>query len=393
MTAPIFILAGEPSGDRLAASIMRALNTAYGSQEWIGVGGPAMTAEGLASRHRMEQLTIMGFGAALTSYRRLSRFADRLVAEVAAARPRLIITVDVKGFSLRLAARLKRRMAAEGWTAPIIHAVAPTVWAWGGWRRRRVARAVDGLLCLFPFEPDYFTPLGVDARFIGHPEAFNPVYDRQTRPSPPGQAPHVVILPGSRRAEIQYLLPPMLLTLESLRLTYPEITASLPTLPSMRSEIDDVFRRMPERRADVIVDAEEGALFRALARAHGVLAASGTVTLQTALYGVPGVACYITSGLSAAIGRRLVRMDRVILPNALLGRQVYPFLFQESATPRELSRSMLDVLGDDEAQRRSAEDSAELRLLLRADGDSFEANVVDALARWLGPPKNRSSRV
>lgn len=372
---------------------MRALNTAYGPQEWIGVGGPAMTAEGLASHHRMEQLTVMGFGAALTAYRRLSRFADRLVAEVAAARPRLIITVDAKGFSLRLAARLRRDMARSGWSAPIIHAVAPTVWAWGGWRRHRVARAVDGLLCLFPFEPDYFTPLGVDARFIGHPEAFNPAYDRRTRPSPPGQAPQVVILPGSRRAEIQRLLPPMLLTLESLRLTYPETTATLPTLPTIRSEIDEVFRQMPESRANVVIDAEEGSLFRALAGAHGVLAASGTVTLQTALYGVPGVACYITSALSAAIGRRLVRMDRVILPNTLLGREVYPFLFQEAATPHELSRAMLDVLGDDEAERRSAEDSAALRRLLRGNRDSFEANVVDALARWLGPPNSRSSPV
>ena len=185
----------------------------------------------------------------------------------------------------------------------------------------------------------------------------------------------------------------MLLTLESLRLIYPETTATLPTLPTIRSEIDEVFRQMPESRANVVIDAEEGSLFRALAGAHGVLAASGTVTLQTALYGVPGVACYITSALSAAIGRRLVRMERVILPNTLLGREVYPFLFQEAATPRELSRAILDVLGDDQAERRSAEDAAALRRLLRGNGDSFEANVVDALARWLGPPNSRSSPV
>ena len=388
MTAPVFILAGEPSGDRLAANLMRAIETAHGPQTWIGVGGPAMVAGGLKSHHAMDQLTIMGFGAALTAYPRLSKFADKLVDEIVAARPRLIITVDVKGFSLRLAARLRRRMMATGWSAPIIHTVAPTVWAWGAWRRHRVARVVDGLLCLFPFEPDYFTPLGVDAHFIGHPEAFNPVYDRPVRPSPVGEAPHIVILPGSRRSEIQNLLSPMLLTLNNLRFTYPGITATIPTLPSMRAEIDAVLRRMPGSEAGVTIDAEEGALFPALGKAHAVLAASGTVTLQTALYGVPGVACYITSGMSAAIGRRLVRMDRVILPNAILGRQVYPFLFQEDATPRELTRSMLQILGDADAGHRASEDAAELHGALRGGSDCFDANVVQALAGWLASSKD-----
>ena len=388
MKAPIFILAGEPSGDRLAASLMRAIETAHGPQTWIGVGGPAMIAEGLTTHHMMEQLTVMGFGAALTAYPRLSKFADRLVDEIMAAQPRLVITVDVKGFSLRLAARLRRRMTASGWSAPIIHTVAPTVWAWGAWRRHRVARAVDGLLCLFPFEPDYFTPLGVDAHFIGHPEAFNPVYDRPVRPSPAGAAPHIVILPGSRRSEIQNLLSPMLLTLNNLRFTHPGITATIPTLPSMRAEIDAILRRMPGGEVGVTIDAEEGALFRALGKAHAVLAASGTVTLQTALYGVPGVACYITSGISAAIGRRLVRMDRVILPNAILGRQVYPFLFQEAATPRELTRAMLQILGDANANDCAGETAAALRGVLRGGSDSFDANLVRALAGWLTPAKD-----
>ena len=149
MTAPVFILAGEPSGDRLAASLMRAINDAWGRQQWIGVGGPAMTAQGLSGAHAMDSLTVMGFGAALAAYPRLSRFADQLVDEIMAARPRLVMTVDVKGFSLRLAARLKRRMAAEGWSAPIIHTVAPTVWAWGRWRRRRVARPSTGCSACF----------------------------------------------------------------------------------------------------------------------------------------------------------------------------------------------------------------------------------------------------
>ena len=386
MTAPVFILAGEPSGDRLAASLMRAINDAWGRQQWIGVGGPAMTAQGLSGAHAMDSLTVMGFGAALAAYPRLSRFADRLVDEIMAARPRLVMTVDVKGFSLRLAARLKRRMAAEGWSAPIIHTVAPTVWAWGRWRRRRVARAVDGLLCLFPFEPDYFTPLGVEASFIGHPEAFNPVYDDAVRPAL-SEAPHVTLLPGSRRSEIEHMLKPMLITLYNLRWTHPQVTATIPALPSMRTEIELVMKRMPGSESAVTVDCGDTALFDSLARSRAVLAASGTVTLQTALYGVPGVACYVTSGLSAAIGRRLVRMDRVILPNALLGREVYPFLFQEAATPRELTRALLQVLDDGSAEERAGEDAQALRALLRGNSASFDANVAAAMAPWMDPAR------
>ena len=386
MTAPVFILAGEPSGDRLAASLMRAINDAWGRQQWIGVGGPAMTAQGLSGAHAMDSLTVMGFGAALAAYPRLSRFADRLVDEIMAARPRLVMTVDVKGFSLRLAARLKRRMAAEGWSAPIIHTVAPTVWAWGRWRRRRVARAVDGLLCLFPFEPDYFTPLGVEASFIGHPEAFNPVYDDAVRPAL-SEAPHVTLLPGSRRSEIEHMLKPMLITLYNLRWTHPQVTATIPALPSMRTEIELVMKRMPGSESAVTVDCGDTALFDSLARSRAVLAASGTVTLQTALYGVPGVACYVTSGLSAAIGRRLVRMDRVILPNALLGREVYPFLFQEAATPRELTRALLQVLDNGSAEERAGEDAQALRALLRGNSASFDTNVASAMAPWMDPTR------
>lgn len=384
LTAPIFILAGEPSGDRLAASLMKAVNGAWGAQHWIGVGGPAMTDEGLQSNIDMDALTVFGFGAALAAYPRLSRLADRLVDQVMAARPRAVITVDVKGFSLRFAARLKSRMAKAGWSAQVIHCVAPTVWAWGAWRRHRVARCVDGLLCLFPFEPDWFTPLGVKTHFIGHPEAFNPAYESAQRPDP--RAPkHLVILPGSRRSEIRLILPTMLKGVASLQERIPDFTVSIPTLPRLVAEVETICRSTAVVD-DISIDSEEGALFRSLSRGHAVLAASGTVTLQTALYGVPGVACYIAPALSAFIGRRLVRMDRVILPNALLGRDVYPFLFQEGATAAAMAATLGDVFADDGVEAQSAHDASELRAMLRGGAASFEDGVVAALTEWLGPP-------
>ena len=383
MTAPFFILAGEPSGDRLAASLMKAVNGGWGQQDWIGVGGPAMRAEGLVGTVDMDALTVFGFGAALAAYSRLSRLADRLVDEIVEARPKAVITVDVKGFSLRLAMRLKRRMAQSGWSAPVIHCVAPTVWAWGEWRRHRVARAVDGLLCLFPFEPAYFDGLDVKTHFIGHPEAFNPVYDRQQRFAAAG-TPHLTLLPGSRRSEISHILEPMLSAFGILRTAYPGITATIPTLPRLATELAVACAR--HGVDDVVeVDQADAALFAALSRSNAVLAASGTVTLQTALYGMPGVACYIAPKLSAAIGRRLVHMDRVILPNALLGREIYPFLFQNAATPNAMAEGVAAVLADAGAGERAAADASLLRDQLRGGASSFEEKVADALAEWLGP--------
>ena len=389
MAAPIFILAGEPSGDGLGASLMHSISTAFGSRRWIGVGGPLMQAQGLVADFPMEELTVFGFGAAVKAYPRLSRRMDALVDLIVAEQPAAVLTVDAKGFALRLAERLRRRMAGAGTVPPIIHTVAPTVWAWGGWRAPRFARAFDGLLCLFPFEPAYFSPLGLQARFISHPEAFNPVYDDVGRAAamPDATEPRqLTLLPGSRRSEISHLLVPMLGATTMLRRDMPDLQVLLPTLPHLNTMIRDAVHAAGLDDHIQVMTQEDG-LFTALKRSHGVMAASGTVTLQTALFGVPGVTCYKASRLSAFIGRRLVRMDKVILPNALCKKDVYTFLFQEQVQPGSLYDAIRPVLMNDrtgQAIRQTAlANAAELRQMLRGQAESFEANVAAALAEWI----------
>ena len=406
MTAPVFILAGELSGDQLAASIMDAVEGRFGKQNWFGIGGPLMQERGLASEAEIAQLSVMGFGAALSAYPRLSTLANRLVQRIIEARPRAVITVDAKGFSLRLAARLKQRMAAEGWSAPVIHVVAPTVWAWGAWRAKSVARAVDRLLCLFPFEVDYFTPHGLAAHFIGHPEAFNAalmprVGDNREDGNDRSAAKRLLLLPGSRRSEIRRLVPMMrdahaLLAADGGADGTDDsgadstedsgVAATLVTVPHLRDEV------AASLGADSGIEVVSGrdAFYQHLHQADAMMAASGTVTLQTALAGVPGVTCYRTSGLSAMIGRRLVRMDRVILPNALLRREVYPFLFQEEATPAGLAAHVRAIFAADQVPGETGSGTArgtadELRALLRGGSDDFETLVANALAPDFGP--------
>ena len=389
MTAPIFILAGEASGDVLASRMMRAVHQHYGQQQWIGLGGPHMVAEGLRSVGDMRRLSLIGVGAAIQHYRQLSAFADELVDLVLQQRPKLILTVDAKGFSVRFAARLKRQMQRHGWSAPIIHTVAPTVWAWGKWRRHKFARAFDGLFCLFPFEPDYFAPLGLESHFIGHPAAFDIQAQKPKAPSgitPSGSrssgtrlfAPRIALLPGSRNSEISQILPVMVAAVGKLRRNFPNAVVTLPAVPKYHHMISALCAEQPIE----IVDGDQH-LAEVLAGCDAVIAASGTVTLEAALFGAPGVACYKASWLSATLGRMIVDMQKVILPNAILGREVYPFLFQENLTAAHLAEAVSRTLNDPQAKMKAYHTAMDLRSCLVREADGFDQLVAAALSRWL----------
>jgi lipid-A-disaccharide synthase len=391
MTGPIFILAGEASGDVLASRMMRAVHQHYGQQQWIGMGGPHMAAEDLRSVSDISRLSLIGVGAAIQHYRQLSAFADELVELVMQQRPKLILTVDAKGFSVRFAARLKRQMQRHGWSAPIIHTVAPTVWAWGKWRRHKFARTFDGLLCLFPFEPNYFTPLGLESHFIGHPAAFDiraekPKSPSGSRPSDTASfgtasfAPHIALLPGSRNSEISQILPVMVAAVGKLRQHFPNAIVTLPAVPKYHHMISALCAEQPIE----IVDGDQH-MAEVLAQCDAVIAASGTVTLEAALYGAPGVACYKASWFSATFGRMIVDMQKVILPNAILGREVYPFLFQENLTAAHLAEAVSRTLNDPQAKIKAYHTAEELRSCLVREADGFDQLVAAALGNWLLP--------
>ena len=381
MNAPIFILAGEASGDLLASRIMRAVNAHYGKHKWVGLGGDHMTAEGLQSVGKMHQLSLIGLGDTILNYNALSNFADELVEYVMQQRPQLILTVDAKGFSVRFAARVRRQMRREGWSAPIIHTVAPTVWAWGIWRRHKFARVFDGLLCLFPFEPDYFSPLGLPSHFIGHPAAFD-IKPRPLAKKPskfPVSEPRIAILPGSRISEIKYILPIMLSAIELLKEKFPEAIFTLPTVPQLYHQISAIC----SGKLIKIVD-NDAKLAATLINCDAVMAASGTVTLEAALYAAPGVACYKAGCLSATLGRMFVDMQKVILPNAILGREVYPFLFQERLTATRLSNAVTGILNDPKAKLTARESAQQLRALLVGKSKQFDEQVINAWTELLG---------
>ena len=382
MTAPIFILAGEPSGDQLAAHIMRAVNRHYQRPAWIGVGGASMRDEGLSSLVDIETISIIGFGNAILAYQRLSALADKLVEQVITVRPKIVLTVDNKGFSIRFAVRLRRRMRALGWSTPIIHCVAPTVWAWGRWRAKKFANALDGLLCLFPFEPEYFRYSHLDVHFIGHPEAFKNYKPKKWVKVKKSQSRQIVLLPGSRESEIDLILPEMLLASSILKRYDNKFSFVLPALRSLLPLIKSYAEGYD---VDIIEGPRD--LVSLLQSSTAMIATSGTVTLQAALCGTNGVTCYRTGMLNALIGRNLVDFDRVILPNAILGRRLYPFYFQETATGEALASAVIDVIEDRDSNERLQGAASELKSLLTGDKDAFSDLVIPALKKWLGPSK------
>ena len=314
-------------------------------------------------------------------YRELSVFADELVELIIRQRPKLILTIDAKGFSIRLASRLKHAMKREGWSAPIIHTVAPTVWAWGSWRRYRFAQVFDGLLCLFPFEPDYFIPIGLESHFIGHPAAFDIVAKQITSDScVPPDVPQIVLLPGSRLSEIDYILPVMVEAVDKLQQDFPKAIFTLLALPSLKDRICTLCAE----KSIKVVDSDL-LLSDTLAHCDAIIAASGTVTLEAALHGAPGVSCYRTSLLSATLGRMIVDLQKVILPNAILGLEVYPFLFQENLTASKLAQCVAEILNNPRAKVDAHRRAKMLRAKLAAHSGGFEKAVAKALDKWFVP--------
>lgn len=353
--ATLFLVAGEPSGDRLGAALMDALRQRRPELRFAGVGGAAMTARGLASLFPMTELSLMGFLEVLPHLPRLRRRLRQIAKAVIASRPDLVVTIDAPGFNLRLIDRL------QGHGIPLVHYVAPTVWAWRPGRVRNFVGTVDRLLALLPFEPPIFEAAGVACSYVGHPAleleigARDPAGFRARHGIAP-EAPLLCLLPGSRRFELERLLPVFGATLERLYAAEPRLVVVLPRLPETAALVERLtgrWRRLP------IVLAGDAERYDAFAAADLALAASGTVILELARFGVPTVLAYRANPVSAAVLRRIVRVRYAGLVNLLLDREVVPEFLQENCRPEQLAAALLALLRDPAARERQRQGQRE----------------------------------
>jgi len=372
------IIAGEASGDALALRFLAALRERLGDRplELCGVGDHGLPEAGLRSFFPQADIAVMGFAPVIKRLPLLLRRMEDAARGVATFEPDLLLTIDSPDFCLRVAKKVRARAPH----IPIAHWVCPSVWAWRSGRARAMAPHVDRILALLPFEPAALARLhGPETVYVGHP-----LMERlpEMRPSPLEQQarddegrPLILVLPGSRSSEIHHLMPVFGEAVAKVARAVPDGRFVLPAVPRLHAMITEAAARWPV--APEIVRGEEAKL-AAFRSARAALAASGTVTLELALSGVPTVAAYRAAAWEVMLARRLVKLPSVILPNLILGRNVVPEFIQDEATAESLSRHLLDAVADGSARNAQLAGFAEVETIMRSAGPSPAANAVEA---------------
>ncbi len=379
----IFIVAGEHSGDALGAPLMRELTRRRkGQVRFLGVGGPAMEAAGLTSLFPLDDIAIMGPAAILKALPRLTNRVYRTVAAGVAANPDVIVIIDSPEFTHRVARRLSRKLPGT----PIIDYVCPSVWAWRPGRARSMARFIDHVLALLPFEPTALERLnGPPATYVGHPLSERLPWiqsiDVEKWANRFGLDRHripLVVLPGSRRSEIETLMPVYRETICALRDRGYECTLLMPVVGHHRARIEKLSADWPMRR--VIIEDEEGK-FAAFRLARAALAASGTVTLELAISGTPMVVTYRVDGLAARF-RFLIKVESVVLANLVLGENAFPEHLQQECEPGVLSNALIEIFEDGPARAAQQKALNQIAEIMRPPPASASVQAADVVARY-----------
>jgi lipid-A-disaccharide synthase len=353
----VHLVAAEESGDRLGAALMRALTQrCAGKVRFAGVGGHEMTAAGLMSHFSIDDLAIFGFHAIPRRLPMILRRIRETANAVAAARPDALVIIDSPDFTHRVA----RRVRAAAPRIPIIDYVSPSVWAWRPGRARAMRDYVDHVLAILPFEPQVHARLGgPPCTYVGHPLCEQVV---ELRPSEADvrrrmtDPPVVLALPGSRSSEIRRLIAPFADALRLVQERCGRVELVMPTVPVLLAPLLEATAGWPVRPRIVVERGEKRTAFR---QARAALAASGTVTLELALAGVPTVGAYRIGALEMALARPLVRLqtdvDSVILANLVLGDKVVPEFLQGDCTAPALADALVPLLTDTPERRRQVD--------------------------------------
>lgn len=341
----VFLIAGEPSGDRLGAALMAGLKALAPGVEFHGIGGPLMQAEGLQSLFPMQELSVMGIAEVLPKYFHLKRRIREAAAAALAAQPAALITIDSPDFCLRVAALVK----AARPDLRTIHYVAPSVWAWRPGRAAKMARVIDHVLALLPFEPPYMTAAGMTCDFVGHPVVAEPLAPPEAAAAmrAEGPGPLMLVLPGSRRGEVTRLAGVFGETLAQVQAARPGLRVALPTLPAIAGLVGDVTAGWVVR-PEIITDPDRKRT--AFAAADVALAASGTVSLELAANDCPMVIAYDMHPISMWLMRRMALIDTVTLVNLVAESRTVPDFLGADCRPDRIAPALLALLEDRHAQ-------------------------------------------
>jgi lipid-A-disaccharide synthase len=376
----IMLVAAEASGDVLGADLMTALRTRLPDADFVGLGGPRMTAAGIVSPFDISELSIFGVFEALAAYPKAVRRIGEVVELAERERPDVAVLIDSWGFTSRLAKALRRRLPG----LKLVKYVGPQVWASRPGRARTLARLFDHLLAIVPFDAPFYEGLGVDVTFVG-----NPVMVRELDGADPARLrrqigagaddPILLVLPGSRPGEIERMMPPFEEAARLAKAARPDLHVVIPAAPTIAGAVKAKVAAWPFR-AHVVEDDEAKA--DAMKAATVALACSGTVTTELALAGVPMVVAYRMSGATYAVAKRLVRTRFATLLNIAADCEVAPEFIQNAATGQALATALIDRLTEPALRARqvAAQDDA-LKKMGRGgpDPSSKAADVIAGL--------------
>ncbi len=367
------IVAGEASGDRHGANLVRAMADRSGDLFFVGVGGRAMREAGVRVMVDADRLSVVGITEVIARLPEILKGIGVAKGLLRNLRPDLLILIDFPDFNLHLAATARRL------GVPVLYYISPQIWAWRAGRVRKIGRRVDHMAVILPFEERFYRRHHIPVTFVGHPlsEARSPRrhvplndidgVEISDEPADTGSGGWTIgLLPGSRSGEIAHHLPLMLRAAHRLAGRFPEVRFLVSVAGSIRRErTEEIVRAHPGPAS--VIPVPDG-VERVLSRAHLVVAASGTVTLETAMYGVPMVIIYRVSPLSYWLGRLLIRVKHISLVNLILDGPVVPELIQNQASPTRIADAVADLLADPRRRRRQKGAFSALRNLLGEPG-------------------------
>jgi len=352
----VLIVAGEASADLHGSNLVRAMKRHDASIRFRGIGGPRMESQGVEILTPCSELSVVGLTEVFPRLRTIARAYGRLKNILKKDRPELLILIDFPDFNLMLARIAKRR------GVPVLYYISPQVWAWRKGRVEKLRRRVDRLAVILPFEEAFYRQKGLDVEYVGHPllDVIPPRMEKdgaRKELGMDGASPVIGLLPGSRKEEVVNLLPTMVKAAIELRASFPKLKCILPKAPTIPEEL--IASMLVSRPIEIKVIP--GQIYKVLSACDCAFVASGTATLETAIMQVPMVILYRVSPLSYRIGRKVIRVPAIGLPNLVAEKKIVPELIQDEATPARLAREALSLLGDDKRKDHMVKELSKVR--------------------------------
>ncbi len=367
----VLLVTGEASGDQHGSHLVKHLKRCDPSLRIYGIGGEELRKAGMEILFHAQELSVVGIVEVCARLPQIVKAFQTLKREIVSAPPDLLILIDYPDFNMRIAAVARKH------GVPVLYYISPQIWAWRQNRVKKIARLVDQMAVVFPFEAAFYEQHGVPVQFVGHPlmDREVPVMDTQAllqQFAMKSQWPIVGLLPGSRKSEIDRLLPVMLGAARLMQKEFPEAQFIIPVAPGIREE--DIKERVKRHGLAVTIATDQ--LHQALHICHLVLVASGTATLETALMKKPMIIMYRIALLTYLVGRLMIRVPTIGLANIVAGRQIVPELIQGDASPQRVCQEAVSLLKDPRRMTAMKKELARVGELLGSSGASERVAIM-----------------